>query len=37
MTWLDAAIRFTARLAGAGSMALLMLAAYYAVALAVAG
>ena len=34
---LDAAVRFAARLAGAGSMALLMLGAYHATALAVAG
>lgn len=37
MTRLAAAVRFTARLAGASGMALLMLGAYYATALAVAG
>ena len=34
---LDAAMRFSGRLAGSCGMALLMLAAYYATALAVAG
>lgn len=37
MTRLAAAFRFSGRLAGSCSMALLMLAACYAVALAVAG